>query len=595
VGSSPAPVPGGTRSRPWYGSDRGALIAAVAVTAAPLVVVLVRVLIERGFALHGDGALIELRVRDVGAHTPLVGSYQRFGWNQPGPLLFYVFAVPYRLLGSAFAGLEVGALLLNAGAVVGVGVVAFRRGGVVLLLWSLTLVAILVHSLGREVADPWEPRVIVLPCVLLLFLVFDMVLGSVWSLPIAAGVASLLAQAYAGVAPLAVALVAFGAAALLWRRFGRTQVGAVPRGQLRAALLVTLGVVVVLWLPPLIDQVRGDPGNLSEMWRFFREPHDTLGLGDASSAVALQLGHRASWFGADVPLLLGGTVDLGGAPLAPFGAIALVVGLALTTRRRDRSAALALTVLVAVVASVFALSRLVGDVFPWILGWTSVVGLGCWLAAGWCGYRLLPDATRARLERPLTVVLGVALVLVTTASVVGAVTRSYERDSFITAMRELGDRAADETRAVDGPVLVEVDSIPLGGGDAGPELVVLALERAGVDTVVDEGLANRFGDHRAQPDRAVAEVQVVAGGRDAVPAGFDAVATVDPLSRSDRRERERIVSELRGLGVDGSLVEIQDAADRDPRVRRLVNRLGEIEDLPRLTLAIRDRPEEPTP
>jgi hypothetical protein len=593
--SPPDPARGGARTASHW-SGRGTLITAIAVTAVPLVVALIGVLVEHGFALHGDGALIELRVRDVGGHTPLVGSYQRFGWNQPGPLLFYLLVAPYRILGSTFAGLEVGALLVNVAAIAGVAIVAFRRGGIVLLLWALTLAALLVHSLGTEVSDPWEPRVIVLPCVLLLFLAFDVALGGAWSLPIAAGVASFLAQAYAGVAPLALALFAFGLAALLWNatRGPHTERDEV-RTRLRAVLLVTAAVLAVLWLPPVVDQLRGEPGNISEMWRFFREPHDTLGLGDAYSAVALQSDHAAPWLTGDVPLLLGGPVDLDAAPLVPVSMLLLGAGLVVAVRRRDRCAtALALAVLVAAVVSVVALSRLVGEAFPWILGWTGVVGLGCWLAAGWAGYRALPVPARVRADGPLIALLALALVAISAVSAFNASTRSYERDQFIVAMRELGDRAADVTRDRDGPVLVEVDPIPLGGGDVGPELLVLALERAGVETVVEDDLANRFGDHRAQPNRAATEARVFTGDADVVPAGYEVVATVDPLTRSERTRRDRLVDELRARGLDGSLAELQAAVEEDPEVRRLVDALGEIEDLPQLTLATRDRADRST-
>ncbi len=58
--------------------------------------------------------------------------------------------------------------------------------------------------------------------------------------------------------------------------------------------------------------------------------------------------------------------------------------------------------------------------------------------------------------------LAAALLVVSTVSVVGAVTRSYERNRFIAAILELSDRAVDETAGVDRPVVVEVDPAPLG-------------------------------------------------------------------------------------------------------------------------------------
>ncbi|MDQ3145900.1 MAG: hypothetical protein M3R01_03015, partial [Actinomycetota bacterium] len=206
----PDPVessPAGARLARWAGGDRNLALLAATVAVLPLVVGMVRVLVDGQFALHGDDALIELRVRDVGSHTPLVGSYQRFGWNHPGPLLFYLLAAPYRLLGSDFSGLQVGALAVNALSVVGIGFVAQRRGGLPLLLWSLALVALLVHAIGPvDLSDPWEPDVSVLPVTLLVFLAWDVASGRVWALPVVAAVASLLVQAYAVLAPVTLAL-----------------------------------------------------------------------------------------------------------------------------------------------------------------------------------------------------------------------------------------------------------------------------------------------------------------------------------------------------------------------------------------------------
>ena len=97
----------------------------------PLAVVVVRVLLDPVPSPAGDVGLIEVRVRDVGPgpHLPLLGSYSRFGFSQPGPLLLYVLAVPYRLLGGRFAGIEVGAVVLAGLSLVAVLGVARRRAG----------------------------------------------------------------------------------------------------------------------------------------------------------------------------------------------------------------------------------------------------------------------------------------------------------------------------------------------------------------------------------------------------------------------------------------------------------------------------------
>jgi hypothetical protein len=150
----------GRRPLPFPLGDRTAVVATTVVAVLPLLVAIPLVLVDGMTAPNGDDALIELRVRDVwGIDSPLTGSYGRFGWNHPGPLLFYVLSVPYRLVGARFAGLQVGTLLLGIASVVGIAWVAARRGGAVLALWALFVVSVLVHGLGpRVLSDPWEPH-----------------------------------------------------------------------------------------------------------------------------------------------------------------------------------------------------------------------------------------------------------------------------------------------------------------------------------------------------------------------------------------------------------------------------------------------------
>ena len=89
----------------------------LAVLVIPLVITGVRAMSDGWTNPGGDLALIELRVRDVGAHTPLLGSYGRYGFSQPGALWFYLLAIPYRLLGSSYAALQVGVLLVDVAAI----------------------------------------------------------------------------------------------------------------------------------------------------------------------------------------------------------------------------------------------------------------------------------------------------------------------------------------------------------------------------------------------------------------------------------------------------------------------------------------------
>ena len=156
-----------------------------------------------------DWAVLELRVRDVFHHAVLVGPYSRYGWNHPGPLLFYALAGPYWLLGSRSISMHIGALGINAASIVAIGWVAFRRGRLPMTLCVLIPVGLVTHALGANfLRDPWNPSLPVLPLLLVLLLAWSVTVGDVWMLPIAVGVASFVVQCHVGLAPLTLALVA---------------------------------------------------------------------------------------------------------------------------------------------------------------------------------------------------------------------------------------------------------------------------------------------------------------------------------------------------------------------------------------------------
>jgi len=134
----------------------------------------------------GDWALIERGTRVVGtAHTPLVGAYSRFGWDHPGPWLFWVLSVPYRLFGASH-GLLAGAALLNAGWLLLTSWCAHRRSGWPLVALTGAAVAVLVHSLGSSfLFDPWNPYVPVLGLLALFFVCWSLGRGEAWAMPVA--------------------------------------------------------------------------------------------------------------------------------------------------------------------------------------------------------------------------------------------------------------------------------------------------------------------------------------------------------------------------------------------------------------------------
>ena len=184
----------------------------------------------------GDLAAIELHTHDVGRHQVELGQYSRDDWSHPGPALFYALALPYRLSGSSSIGNGLGALLINGLSVVGILLLAHRRGGAPLLWTSAVGCALLLHGLGPEfLVEPWNPLMPVLPFGFFVFLIWEMTCGGAWTLPVAAVVGTFCVQTHIGYIPLVLPLGAVGLASILWATF-RSRDGdsaASPRRSLR--------------------------------------------------------------------------------------------------------------------------------------------------------------------------------------------------------------------------------------------------------------------------------------------------------------------------------------------------------------------------
>ena len=122
---------------------------ALAVTLLHLVVAAVRA-IARGWVPVGDAATIGVRARDVlgGGELPLLGPSTTSSWtsgiyqNHPGPLFYDALAAPAALFPGP-AGQIIGTILIEAFAVLGIFVLARRRGGSSLALLALAMTAVL--------------------------------------------------------------------------------------------------------------------------------------------------------------------------------------------------------------------------------------------------------------------------------------------------------------------------------------------------------------------------------------------------------------------------------------------------------------------
>ncbi|HZJ27317.1 MAG TPA: hypothetical protein VFF40_09975 [Acidimicrobiia bacterium] len=369
----------------------------------PLVVLAVVSIVQSSeYHLTSDQAILGIHTNDVGRRAVLFGPYSRLGWHHPGPALFYVLALPYRLFGADGTALQLGALIVNGAALVGVAVVARRRAGVRFALLTLLCAVILMHALGPALLrDVWNPSITVVPYLLVVLLAWAIADGDRWAIPWAVGVASFVVQTHIGYALVTVTPVVIGAFALVWRT-------ARVDGTLRALRslapvgLVTLVTALVLWSAPLVEQLSGDPGNLGLVLQYTRAGNDArASFGVAGHAVARVLGAGVPWLTGDTARspYTGELVLVGRVPV-PLGALALLGGGVLAWRRGDRTSLRLVAIVGAtLVASVLSVAGIRGVLYVYLVHWLWVLGALCWLAAIWAVARALPQPPRTVLRR----------------------------------------------------------------------------------------------------------------------------------------------------------------------------------------------------
>lgn len=348
---APSRTPVRRRLAAWI-SQHGVVVLAAIVLVVPVVVAGIWALLHP-WTPAGDWALMELRVRDVGTDTPLVGPYSRYGWSHPGPLLFYLLVVPYRLLGENGSALLAATALINVACLVGMVVVARRRGGNGLALLTVLAAAFLLHSLHPGFTwDPWNPYVTLLPFALFLLLAWSVSDGDRAAAPFAAVVGTFLVQSHIGYLALVGLIGCWAAASFTWielrrrpmrlprrartGRLSRTETdlphtagpdsagpasagpdsagpdtagpdsaeaatSAVTRSRpslrLGTTLLAVVAVVAVTWAPVAVGELQGD-GNVGRIIHHFSGDQNAVGVTAALPITAQELGRSdPPWIG----------------------------------------------------------------------------------------------------------------------------------------------------------------------------------------------------------------------------------------------------------------------------------------------------------
>ena len=500
------------------------VLAATLIVGLPLLVAAVALRSTSWYPVL-DLAMTELRVRDVGtSHTPLIGLPGRIGTypdqgSHPGPLSFYLLAPTYRLLGSSAWAMEAATVVIHLGAIAVALWIGHRRLGWPGVAVVGLVLALVLRGYGQlTLTQPWNPYLPLVAWLVVMLAAWSVVAGDHWMLVPLVAAASYCAQTHVPYLPLGVGMVVlgFGAVVVRWRFRGRS--GAIdgpdpdpgPASPWRAAL-VALGVGVVLWLPPVADQIRHDPGNVRQLLDHFGSPpEEPLGVRDG---VELALRHLDVWAG-----LARQTVDTGtfiSAASATRGAIVLAawVGAAVVAWRRGSAALRALHVVVGagLLLGTASMVRIFGRPWYYLTLWAWGVTTLLAVAVAWSALTLVRPRLAAAhrtfgpgLAARIGVGAGALALVVSIASAIRFADAAHPEERLSAAVGSLAaptyDAVVDGVGAAtgsDGHYLVRwSDAADIGSPGFG---LLDELERRGLDVAADTFFRVPATAHRTEP------------------------------------------------------------------------------------------------
>ena len=564
------PVPAVRHERRVAGSGRLVVAILIALVAIPVFAAFVSDAVAPGLP-KGDFARIEMRALDVPGDLPLTGVYSRYGWDHPGPMLFYLAALPVRIFGPV--GLSLTAAVINLASAGGLIVVMYRRGGELLAALGAALALLIVRALQIEVVSIWNPWVPILPFALAVALAWSVWCRDWRALPWLALVVTFIVQTHIGFALVGAFLLgsalAWAGVVLVqgrrtatvasddappvrWPIFGTTA----PGRSLVAALLLLL----LLWIPPVVEQLTRDPGNLSSILEFGRSG----GAGEALVGPTSALRHLSEVVGINGTLVGGITRTVlfvpEGVSIWPLVAVVVpfLAAAALASRRRA-SDAIRLAVIVAMLVFLgwISIARIAGPAYPYLTEWLVVGAAFLWLSAIWSiiaalwpeavEISLVPSRSQGARAPGLTLVVSVVLLALVASTTVTSARSPGDGYAGAQVVEQFADPAS---AAIGDAGLVLVAAGPTDATNSAWWLETTAivsglqaeLQRRGFDVVADDDQEFAVGREHVVRGRAVDLRLVVSADTSVVPVAdpVTTVSTYDYLDPDDRRRYQEL-------------------------------------------------------
>lgn len=411
---------------------------AFGVVAVPFAIAIGRLLFASGnhLTLPDDLALIDLHTREALHWHQQLGVFDRNGWDHPGPAYFYWLSLFYRVFGSGTRAMFIAAATLNAVAAIACISIVRRRVGALGAMWTAFGVGVLCLVLAQTgptsttysegvlggLVSPWNPMVVILPLLACLLLCAGALDRSWRSLVGAVLVGSFIVQTDLSTLPLVAMLLLVAAVGSLLTFLRDRRSGSPVRRGRSSWWLGGGGLALLLlgWLPPVVQQLTNHPGNFTLIWRYFNANHPGQSLSRAlwatvTSNAVLLFGPREIIRGVlGPPPAHAGLTATFAIAVVSAAAVATTVGV---VRRARFGTSVSVLALIGTATALLAMSQVVGPIFGYLGIWISVVPVAALIGLGlvW-GAPTAASRTRGRARHrelgPMIVSAGTMLVAI---------------------------------------------------------------------------------------------------------------------------------------------------------------------------------------
>lgn len=507
---------------------------------------------RRGFFPTMDIAATVVRARaTLSAHPPLYGMWSSgSNWTGheihfPGAIQLYLLAVPTHLFGNTWGPLLAMATI-NAFWILLTAWLVHRHLGHRAALVLFAFLSLFTWSLGSEnLIDPRPLEMVTIPFLCFLVIAWLVTAGDIDALPGLALVANYLFLNHLVMAlqiPV-LCLCALVGVVVWWRRPPAVSEASGPNGargrrRLRRRLVQAGAITFVMWLPSLVQQVTGNPGNLTQLAEATTKHSPQVESWTVAYNATIRLiATPTFWFRGRFgdPALVSGldhmtTWDmLAGLAVAGIMGVLVVIG----WRRGDRYILAAMGVsIVGIAISIVTVTKA-----PTVWGFPiaylrALWGLAAfvWFAVAFSLWRVAGNLLQRRLTPIAAVGAVIFAVLALSFADYGAAT-DVEQGPFA---QRVNNRTVPALGAMEGPVLVK----SAGGFDSERFFasLLLGLDSARVPYCVTPYEAQQY-EHDCGAS-AGSTVLVQAGVPDR-PPGATLISRTDLLSPAEMRARDR--------------------------------------------------------